>query len=152
MKKFALLILLAVSFITIADDNISMIEKLSEYFHTDGKQYESFFYAIQDAIQSENKKALAKLNLYPIRVNFNEGTVYYNDENDFIENYDKIVIEDMKARVKAQKFSELFYNYAGLHIGYGDIWFSEICGDSENSDCKSIGLFIYAYNVNHVKE
>jgi hypothetical protein len=83
--------------------------------------------------------------LYPIRVNYPSGSVYYDTKEQFIENYDSIVTPEMLEKVKEQQFSNLFYNYNGLNIGFGDIWFSGICMDGDL--CKKLTINVWAYSV-----
>ena len=103
-------------------------------------------------LKFNNFNKLAKLISYPIKVNFDSGTEYFNSEKEFITHYSKIVTAEMMARVKCQKFSELFVNSYGMHIGYGDIWFAGRCvGKTPGKECDEVTISVTAYNVNHVK-
>ena len=119
-------------------------KSLNEYFKGD-LDYEAFFLNLKSSLLSGDKQQVASLNLYPIRVNYPNGSVYYDTTEQFIENYDSIVTPEMLARVKEQQFKNLFYNYNGLNIGFGDIWFSGICTDGDL--CKERKINVWAYSV-----
>ena len=91
-------------------------------------------------LKFNNFNKLAKLISYPIKVNFDSGTEYFNSEKEFITHYSKIVTAEMMARVKRQKFSELFVNSYGMHIGYGDIWFAGRCVGKTNHPSRAFSL------------
>ncbi|MEP2651751.1 MAG: hypothetical protein ABJH06_07115 [Paraglaciecola sp.] len=88
--------------------------------------------------------------MYPNRVNYPSGGVYYDSKEAFLENYDKIVKPEMLERVKAQNFSSLFYNYNGMNFGIGDLWFSGICLDGDS--CKDINIKVWSYSVLHIEK
>jgi hypothetical protein len=59
----------------------------------------------------------------------------------------------MLERVRSQGFEDLFANSYGMHIGFGDIWFTGYCiGESPENPCEKVKVKITAYNVNHVKK
>jgi hypothetical protein len=148
--KLSILVLLLFSFGAYSNTDEKMRDMLtSAYGESD--IYEAFFYDLHTAIVGANVDKIAKLNSYPIRVNFASGTEYFNSEKEFKANYSKIVTAEMLSRVKSQKFSELFVNSYGMHIGYGDIWFSGICvGKISSKECDEVIISVNAYNVNHV--
>ncbi|WP_337879337.1 hypothetical protein [Rheinheimera sp.] len=117
---------------------------LNEYFK-DELNYEAYFSKFKTALLAGDKQLVASLNLYPLRVNYPSGPVYYATKEQFIENYDKVITAELLNRVKGQQFKNLFYNYQGLHIGFGDIWFGAICLDGEQ--CKKVEIYAWAYNV-----
>lgn len=119
-------------------------KRLNEYFKSD-LDYEAFFLNLKSSLLSGDKQQVASLNLYPIRVNYPSGSVYYDTREQFIENYDSIVTPEMLTRVKEQQFKNLFYNYNGLNIGFGDIWFSGICMDG--GLCTEHKINVWAYSV-----
>lgn len=115
--------------------------------------YEHFFYELKNALLAKDIKKVAQLNEYPIRVNFEKGTKYFNDQSEFMADYNKIITNEMLARVKKQTFAELFANSYGMHIGNGDIWFTGICiGTNLTEPCEKISVKVTSYNVNHTKE
>ena len=151
MHKSILLILLLFSSVASSSTDEKMREILTSAYG-ESESYENFFYKLQNALVAVDVKKIAKLNSYPIRVNFESGTEYYKTEKEFIINYSKIVTAEMLSRVQSQKFSELFVNSYGMHIGYGDIWFGGHCvGKTSGKECDEVIISVTAYNVNHVK-
>jgi hypothetical protein len=115
--------------------------------------YEAFYFKLREALISGDKKTVAELNDYPIRVNFDSGSVYYKSANEFIKNYSDIVTNEMLSRVSKHKFKELFANSYGMHIGLGDIWFTGYCiGKVEGKECDKVKVNVTTYNVNHIGE
>ncbi|GLR69401.1 hypothetical protein [Agaribacter marinus] len=150
MKAIFSLILLLLSNTAFSDDESGVSNnRLNKYFHTD-LDYEAFFNELKAGLLSGDKEKVASLNLYPIRVNYPEKSVYYDTVEEFIDNYDKIIRTEMLSRVEKQEFSSLFYNYNGMHIGFGDIWFSGICVDGES--CESLSINVWAYSVLSIEE
>jgi hypothetical protein len=148
--KSILLVLLLFSSVAYSSTDEKMRDILTSAYG-ESVIYEEFFYELQTALITANVNKVAVLNSYPIRVNFDSGTEYFNSAKEFITNYSKIVTTEMLSRVKSQKFSELFVNSYGMHIGYGDIWFGGNCvGKIPGKECDKVIIKVTAYNVNHV--
>ena len=75
----------------------------------------AFFQQLQPMFAPEHKEHLADMIAFPM--------VTAKDKKTFLANYDKIVTEKVRERVKHQKFEDLFVNYQGCMFGDGEVWF-----------------------------
>ena len=89
-------------------------------------------------VRAGDKKSIAKLICFPIRVELNGEKTSIVDEEEFISNYNKIVNKEWKSAIQNAKVDEMFYNYMGYSLGDGKIWFSTQIGKD--------GYWIYAIN------
>lgn len=124
-----------------------------KFLYGESDIYENFFYELKNALVAKDIEKVADFNEYPIRVNFDGGTKYYKNKNEFIKNYKNIITSEMLERVEKQTFGDLFANSYGMHIGLGDIWFTGYCiGDDPENPCKKVKINVTSYNVIHVKK
>lgn len=152
MRTLITLLLFILSFNLIAGTDENVRNRLKNLYG-ESDIYEHFFYQLKNYIIAKNAEQVASLNDYPIRVNFDSGTKYFKNKDEFIASYEKIVTPEMLERVRSQGFEDLFANSYGMHIGFGDIWFTGYCiGESPENPCEKVKVKITAYNVNHVKK
>ena len=90
-------------------------------------------------MQSNNKKEISKLIFYPIVV---DGVKISNGE-DFQEKFDVIFSDNIKSKIKNQKYADLFAKYSGVMLGDGEVWFTGICLDK---GCKNVDVKIISLN------
>jgi hypothetical protein len=152
MQIFKILLLFILCFNVFAATDEEVRNRLKNLYG-ESDIYEHFFHQLKKSLIAKNAEEVANLNDYPIRVNFESGTKYYQDKHQFIASYDTIVTLEMLERVKKQNFSDLFANAYGMHIGFGDIWFTGYCiGENPENPCKNVKINVTTYNVNHVEK
>jgi len=89
----------------------------------------AFIKQFQAVIKHEDKRAVAKLMHYPLRIdrrtsNFKIKSYYIKNEKEFIESYDKLITSKMKKIILQQAPANLFCRTDGGMIGHGTIWFN----------------------------
>jgi|GEM_PF-1002296 len=90
----------------------------------DPQSFEQMFTSVQQAIAANDQTAVASYGLYPIRVNYADGTSeQIADAEQFIAKYDKIISPAVVTAMKDQAIAELFVNWQGVMAGAGQIWF-----------------------------
>lgn len=90
----------------------------------DPKAFEQMFTSVQQAIASGDQTLVASYGLYPIRVNYADGTSeQIADAKQFTANYDKIITPSVIQAMKDQVIGKLFVNWQGVMAGAGQIWF-----------------------------
>ncbi|MGF7049986.1 hypothetical protein J2T13_004509 [Paenibacillus sp. DS2015] len=103
------------------------------------QEFESFFSKVQKRVADGNKSGVAELVNYPINVNSNGKTAIIKTKQQFINEYDQIMTDQVKKALKNQKVQNTFVNYKGVMVGDGEIWFNV-----SNQDPHT--FYIYAIN------
>jgi len=91
--------------------------------------YQKTIEALQQGVKNHDAKAVAALVSYPIkiRVKGTEKTIKSADQ--FVAQYDAIMIPQIADAVARQSYSDLFVNYQGVMFGNGQVWVNGICKD-----------------------
>lgn len=121
-----------------ADDVNSSIERVLGNYAA----YEEAFAAIQVAVAEDDAEAVAEWVAYPFNVTVDGEDYSFEGPEGFIEHYDGIVTEEVKAAVVEQKYEALFVNADGVMFGSGQLWLNGICRDDScaESDVKIITI------------
>jgi hypothetical protein len=69
-----------------------------------------------------NKFALSEMIDYPIPVNINNDRVMINNAQEFIDNYDTLINDNVKQAILSLDYESIFSNYQGVMLGDGQIW------------------------------
>lgn len=88
--------------------------------------YQSFFSALQLAMASDDRQAVAHMVDYPLHTRIDGKAVTVKDTPQFVARYDGIVSAELKRAVAAQSYADLFANWQGVSIGDGKLWFSGV--------------------------
>jgi hypothetical protein len=122
---------------TVADVNAKIEQLLG-----DPGQFEAAFNAITAAIGENNAGGLARWIAYPMTISYNDEELTIADANDFVDNYEDLVTEDVYDAVRNQRYADLFVNSDGVMFGDGQIWMSFVCRDEAciKSDVKIISI------------
>ncbi|GMK40364.1 hypothetical protein PCCS19_34200 [Paenibacillus sp. CCS19] len=90
----------------------------------DPKAFEQMFTSVQQAIAAGDQTLVSSYGLYPVRVNYADGTSeQIADAKQFVANYDKIITPSVAQTMKDQAIAKLFVNWQGVMAGAGQIWF-----------------------------
>lgn len=88
----------------------------------DPKAFIKMFEIAKTAVAVGDKEAVAELVLFPLRVNA-ETSREVTSKKEFIDQYDTIITDPVKAALAKQKVDELFVRDQGVMVGAGEIWF-----------------------------
>lgn len=90
-------------------------------------EFRSFFNRLKKAVAASDKRTLAKMMDYPLRVSRDDIKVF--TEKDFTDNFDSIFTPPVVAAVKKQSYADLFVRDQGASVGNGVVWFTGVCAD-----------------------
>lgn len=82
------------------------------------------YFKIKKFIELEDKEAMADLVMYPIMYDENDKYIKVYNREQFIENYDKIITDDVKKVVSESNYKEIFSSWRGSMLGSGEVWFT----------------------------
>ncbi|MGB3366597.1 MAG: PliI family lysozyme inhibitor of I-type lysozyme [Acidaminobacteraceae bacterium] len=82
------------------------------------------YFKIKKFIELEDKEAMANLVMYPIMYEENEKYIKVYNKEQFIENYDKIINDEVKRVVSESNYKEIFTSWRGAMLGSGEVWFT----------------------------
>jgi hypothetical protein len=112
----------------------------------------SMLEALQDALRSDDHEKVAGLVEYPLRVNSSGAHTLISDRGRLLSDFASIFTSEVRQKVLAQQFDELFVNWRGVMVGNGAVWFSGICDpDSPTGTCKNARVRIIAINLKGVR-
>lgn len=92
---------------------------------TNPAAFEAFFAKLQDAVKKDDAKEVAKYVRYPLRVNKDGKSRFIQDEQQFLEEYDRIITGKVKEALLHQKIADAFVNDQGVMVGNGEMWLGE---------------------------
>lgn len=96
--------------------------------------YEAAFEAIQAAVVANDAAAVAEWIAYPFDVTVDGEQYSFDGPDGFIEHYERIVTDEVKAAVVDQKYEDLFVSADGVMFGDGQMWLNGICIEEACSD------------------
>jgi hypothetical protein len=128
MKRVAVVIPLVLFCIalTFADPLIQEQDRFSVAGLNDG-EVEAFFVSFREAIAKGDKKKVASLMSYPIKVTLKSGRRQkIGNSFEFVRSYDRIFYDEFKAVITKTEVKDLWAKSSGVAMPTGEIWFSGI--------------------------
>jgi len=102
---------------------------------------EAFFVLFRDAIATGDKKKVASLVNYPIRVSLKSGRGQtIGNSAEFIRSYDRIFYAEFKAIATKTDVRELWAKSSGVAMPRGEIWFSGIVKNAKRPEKYAIKI------------
>lgn len=90
-----------------------------------GPKARAFLAELKAALKSGDKKRVAGLVHYPLKVTSSHGNRVVRSSTEFVKDYDHLLTPLVTKAVEQQVPACLFANYQGVMIGDGEIWFEE---------------------------
>ncbi len=90
----------------------------------DPLQFKQFLKYLKVLVKNNNRNEIARFIDYPV-LQAKRTTRNIKNENDFVNNYDKLFNEKVKSALENQKLNQIFRNYQGAMVGGGQLWFEE---------------------------
>ena len=91
------------------------------------QEVEEFFLSFRDAISTRDKKKVASLLSYPIKVTLSSGARRtIRNQVDFIKAYDRIFDEKFSRLIVETRVTDLWARWTGVATPLGEIWFAGI--------------------------
>lgn len=82
------------------------------------------YYKIKKFIELEDKEEVADLVMFPVTFMENDKYIKVYNRKQFIENYDKIITDDIKSAVSTSTYKDIFSSWRGAMLGNGEVWFT----------------------------
>jgi hypothetical protein len=104
-------------------------------------EVEAFFVSFREAIATEDKKKVASLMSYPIKVTLKTGRRQkIGNDLEFIQSYDRIFSDEFKALIKKTELKDLWAKSSGVAMPRGELWFSGIAKNAKRPESYSIKI------------
>jgi len=101
----------------------------------------AFFASFKEAVAKGEKRAVAGMLSYPIRVTLKSGRrVRLANSPAFIRAYDQIFYDEFKQLIANTEAKDLWAKSAGVATPRGEVWIAGIVKDSKNPDKYEIKI------------
>lgn len=105
------------------------------------RETEEFFASFKEAIAKGEKRTVAAMVSYPVRVTVKSGRrMRLGNAAAFIKAYDQIFYAEFKQLIAETEAKDLWAKSAGVATPRGEIWISGIVKDSKNLDKYEIKI------------
>lgn len=128
MLRIAAIALLAASVAMPALASEEEVYASIESIHGDADGFFEVFAAVQEAAVS-SPLDIAGYGFYPLTVNANGETYDVIDEQDFVDNFDALVMPETLDAIAAQDVEDLIVTSEGVGLGNGAMWITNVCLD-----------------------
>ncbi|HXQ39311.1 MAG TPA: hypothetical protein VN843_35250 [Anaerolineales bacterium] len=104
------------------------------------QEVETFFLSFREAVSARDKKKVASLISYPIKLKVAGGrTRTIRSRVDFVKAYDRIFDEEFRQLIVKTETKDLWARWTGVATPRGEIWFSGI-GTKNSPDKYTIKI------------
>jgi len=105
------------------------------------QQTVAFFASFKEAVAKSEKRTVAGMLSYPIRVTLKSGRrVRLANSAAFIRAYDQIFYDEFKQLIAETEAKDLWAKSAGVATPRGEVWIAGIVKDSKNPDKYEIRI------------
>lgn len=98
---------------------------VEDYAPSLGPKARAFLGELRTAVKGGDRRKVAALIQYPLRVNLGKGTRLVRSSAEFVKDYDAVFTVSIRKAIERQVPACLFANYQGVMIGDGEVWFEE---------------------------
>jgi hypothetical protein len=103
----------------------------------DDKEVIEFYLKFQNAVSRNDKRTVASMMIYPLRVNFptdadTKDYTFVKDRASFLRVYDRIFDGNVKRFIEGidvENSESIWARYDGIAVGRGTIWIGVFCSD-----------------------
>jgi hypothetical protein len=99
-----------------------------EAIHGDADGFFDVFAAIQDAVMF-NPVDITGYAIYPLTINANGETYDILEEQDFIDNFDSLILPETLEAIGSQDVDDLIVTSEGVGLANGAMWITNVCLD-----------------------
>jgi hypothetical protein len=125
----ATLAVLALSALPAVAQTVDQVNSSIDAVLGDHAPYEEAFATIQAAVAADDAGTVAAWVAYPFSATVDGEAYSFEGPDGFIEHYDGIITEEVKAAVVDQRYETLFVNAEGVMFGNGQMWLNGTCKD-----------------------
>jgi len=102
----------------------------------DMQDAETFFLIVKTSLAAGDDGGIAERVKYPIRVRANGQVTVLKDQNEFLDQYEKIFDQGFVTALSDIDESDLTLLPNGVQVGNGELWFNYFCVDLACSDSQ----------------
>lgn len=128
MLRYAAPALLALALLTPAMASEEEVYANIEAIHGDADGFFEIFAGVQDATMV-NPVDIAGYAFYPLTINANGETYDILEEQDFIDNFDSLILPETLETIGSQDVDDLIVTSEGVGLGNGAMWITNVCLD-----------------------
>lgn len=103
-----------------------------ESLHGNSQGFDDSFKLLTEAMRFGDPVTVANLGAYPLTINANGETYEIQSDDDMVENYEKLVMQETQNSVAEQAYGDLIVNSDGVGFANGALWMAAIC---DTDDC-----------------
>ena len=105
------------------------------------RETEAFFASFKEAVAKGEKRKVAAMVSYPIRVTVKSGRrMRLSNAAAFIKTYDQIFYDEFKELIAKTESKDLWAKSAGVATPRGEVWFAGIVRDGNDLDKYEIKI------------
>jgi hypothetical protein len=94
----------------------------------------AFFRDLQSALRKDDRKAIAAMVDYPVRVSLNHKRVRVRGSEQLLAHFDEIFDKDVRCSILEATEKDVWGNWEGFMVGRGAIWFDGIIPAGDKPD------------------
>ena len=106
-----------------------------EAIHGDADGFFEVFAAVQDAVMF-NPVDIAGYAFYPLTVNANGETYDVIEQQDFVDNFDSLILPETLEAIGSQDVDDLIVTDEGVGLGNGAMWITNVCLDESCNETQ----------------
>lgn len=142
MLRYAAPALLALALFAPATASEEEVYANIEAIHGDADGFFEIFAGVQDATMF-NPVDITGYAIYPLTINANGETYDILEEQDFIDNFDSLILPETLEAIGSQDVDDLIVTSEGVGFANGALWMSNLCYDDA---CNKTAWAIIAIN------
>ena len=135
MLRIAAIAFFALSLLAPASASEEEVYANIEAIHGDADGFFEVFAGVQDATMF-NPVDITGYAIYPLTINANGETYDILEEQDFIDNFDDLILPETLEAIGSQDVDDLIVTSEGVGLGNGAMWITNICLDDACSDTQ----------------
>lgn len=128
MLRYAAPALLALALFTPAMASEEEVYANIEAIHGDADGFFEIFAGVQDATMF-NPVDITGYAIYPLTINANGETYDILEEQDFIDNFDSLILPETLEAIGSQDVDDLIVTSEGVGLANGAMWITNVCLD-----------------------
>ena len=115
---------------------VTLEPRMRPILSNDMQDAETFFLIIKTSMAAGDDVGIAERVKYPLRVRLNGQEIVLKDQNEFLDQYEKIFDQGFVTALSDIDESDLILLPNGVQVGNGELWFNSFCVDLTCSDAQ----------------
>ena len=115
---------------------VTLEPRIRPILSNDMQDAETFFLILKTSLAAGDDVGIAERVKYPLRVRLNGQEIVLKDQNEFLDQYEKIFDQGFVTALSDIDESNLILLPNGVQVGNGELWFNSFCVDLTCSDAQ----------------